>query len=41
MSKKPTTRKIGRDAESGRFTSVEKARKHPRTHIVETLKKSK
>ncbi|MBP2081568.1 MULTISPECIES: hypothetical protein [Pseudomonas] len=32
-----TTRKIGRNAETGRFTSVEEARKQPKTHIVETL----
>ncbi|QNL89437.1 Uncharacterized protein PPKH_4023 [Pseudomonas putida] len=35
--KKVATRKIGRNAETGRFTSVEQARKHPKTHIVETL----
>ncbi|MCX2889898.1 MULTISPECIES: hypothetical protein [Pseudomonas] len=35
--KKLATRKIGRNAETGRFTSVEQARKHPKTHIVETL----
>ena len=34
--KKVATRKIGRNAETGRFTSVEVARKHPKTHIVET-----
>ncbi|MBK5000637.1 hypothetical protein IAE37_002913 [Pseudomonas sp. S31] len=37
--KKPATRKIGRNAETGRFTTVEEARKHPRTHVVETLRK--
>ena len=36
--KKVATRKIGRNAETGRFTSVEVARKHPKTHIVETLR---
>ncbi|MDD2011672.1 hypothetical protein NPS38_21050 [Pseudomonas putida] len=35
--KKLTSRKIGRNAETGRFTSVEQARKYPKTHIVETL----
>lgn len=35
--KKVVTRKIGRNAETGRFTSVEAARKQPKTHIVETL----
>ncbi len=36
--KKVATRKIGRNAETGRFISVEVARKHPKTHIVETLR---
>jgi len=36
--KKAVTRKIGRSAETGRFTTVEHARKHPKTHIVETLR---
>lgn len=31
------TRKIGRNAETGRFTSVEEARKQSKAHIVETL----
>ncbi|MGA9663834.1 MAG: hypothetical protein WBQ92_19325 [Pseudomonas alloputida] len=35
--KKLASRKIGRNAETGRFTSVEQARKYPKTHIVETL----
>lgn len=35
--KKLASRKIGRNAETGRFTSVEQARKPPKTHIVETL----
>lgn len=33
--------KIGRDASDGRFTTVEKARKNPTTHVVETVKKGK
>ncbi|WP_449431528.1 hypothetical protein [Pseudomonas putida] len=37
--KKAVTRKIGRNAENGRFTSLEQARKHPKTHVVETLRK--
>ncbi|WDY59199.1 hypothetical protein [Pseudomonas sp. PSKL.D1] len=37
--KKVASRKIGRNAETGRFTSVEQARKQPKTHIVETLHK--
>ncbi|MFV3381507.1 hypothetical protein [Pseudomonas sp. NY15354] len=36
--KKPATRKIGRNAETGRFTTVEEARNNPRTHIVQTLR---
>jgi len=36
--KKPAVRKIGRNAETGRFTTVEEARQHPRTHIVQTLR---
>lgn len=35
------TRKIGRDAGSGKFTTVKKAQLHPKTHVVETVKKSK
>ncbi len=31
------TRKIGRDAGDGRFTTVAKARRYPKTHIVETM----
>ncbi len=43
MSKKTSSsgQKIGRDADSGRFTTVEKARQNPKTHVVETVKKSK
>ncbi|MGW7772142.1 hypothetical protein ACTWM0_04270 [Pseudomonas machongensis] len=37
--KKPAVRKIGRNAETGRFTTVEEARRNPRTHIVETLRR--
>lgn len=33
------TRKIGRSAVTGRFTSVKTARRKPRTHVVETIKK--
>jgi hypothetical protein len=38
MAKK--TIKIGRSAVSGRFTSVKTAKAKPRTHVVETIKKS-
>lgn len=30
-------RKIGRDAGSGRFTTIRTAREHPKTHTVEKL----
>ena len=39
MSKEPKTRLEGRDARDGRFTSVEKARSHPNTHVVERVPK--
>lgn len=32
--------KIGRNAETGRFTTVEKARTNPKTHVVERVKPS-
>jgi hypothetical protein len=38
MSAKGTTR-IGRDAGTGRFISVEQAKKHPSKTVVETIKK--
>jgi hypothetical protein len=31
--------KIGRNAGDGRFTSVDRARSKPATHVVETIKK--
>lgn len=34
-------RQIGRDAETGQFRSVEYARNHPKTCIVETIKPNK
>lgn len=36
-----STRKIGRSAITGRFTSVSTARRKPNTHVVETVKKTK
>lgn len=33
------TMKIGRDAGSGKFIPVKEAQKHPKTAIVETIKK--
>ena len=38
--KKGKTTKIGRDAETGQFISVDKAKKNPKTSTVETIKKS-
>jgi hypothetical protein len=41
MSKKETrTTPRGRDAETGKFTTVEEARRHPATHVVERVPKS-
>ena len=37
MSKKPETRFAGRDAETGKFKTVEYAREHPKTTVVERL----
>jgi hypothetical protein len=37
MADKPKTHLIGRDADTGEFTSVEKARRHPKDHVVERL----
>jgi|CXWL01.1.fsa_nt_gi hypothetical protein len=31
--------KIGRNAETGEFTTVKVARTHPKTHVVETIKR--
>ena len=30
--------RVGRSAVTGRFTTVKKARKYSRTHVVETIK---
>lgn len=38
---KTSTTKIGRDAGTGRFIPVSVAVKHPRTTVVETIKRSK
>lgn len=40
MATKQTTFKVGRDARDGRFETVEKARKDPSHHVVETIKRS-
>ncbi len=31
--------KVGRNAGTGKFTTVKTAKKHPKTHIVETIKR--
>lgn len=31
--------KVGRNADTGRFTTVEKARRNDPTHVVETIKR--
>lgn len=31
--------KIGRNAETGQFTTVKTAQNNPKTHVVETIKK--
>jgi len=41
MSKKTSTRKIGRDAGTGRFIPVKEAIRRPKTTVVETIKKKK
>ena len=39
MSKESKTTTRGRDARTGHFTTVEKAREHPNTHVVERVPK--
>ncbi|HEY4524099.1 MAG TPA: hypothetical protein VJK04_04510 [Candidatus Paceibacterota bacterium] len=39
MGKGSKTTLRGRDAETGEFTTVEEARRHSRTHIVERVPK--
>lgn len=39
MSKESKTTLRGRDADNGQFTTVEEAREHPRTHVVERVPK--
>ena len=34
-----TAKKIGRSAVDGRYTTVATAKAHPRTHIVETVRR--
>ena len=35
------TKKIGRDARTGRFIPVKEARRRPKTTVVETIKRKK
>lgn len=37
----PKKRQIGRDARTGEFVPVKKARNNPDTHVVETIKPEK
>lgn len=39
MSNNSKTSLRGRDAETGRFTTVEEARNHPKDHVVERVPK--
>ena len=39
MPKKTKTRKIGRDAETGKFIPVKEAKRRKKTAVVETIKK--
>jgi hypothetical protein len=39
MAKEPRTTPRGRDAETGKFTTVKEAREQPRTHVVERVPK--
>ena len=39
MGKESRTTPRGRDAGTGRFTTVKEARDHPRTHVVERVPK--
>ena len=40
MAKDSKTTNKGRDAESGRFTTVKEARENPKTHVVERVPKA-
>ena len=41
MANKSKSFKIGRDAGNGKFIPVEKAKAHPKTTVVELIKKRK
>ena len=34
-------RRIGRNAGTGRFTTIRQARQHKKTHVVETIRRGK
>lgn len=40
MNKTTRTFLVGRNAKTGALTSVEKARRHPNTHVVERMPKA-
>jgi hypothetical protein len=40
-NKDSNTRKVGRDAGNGQFTTVKEAKGNPKTHVVETIKTPK
>lgn len=40
MAKRNKTFLVGRNADTGKLTSVDKARSHPKTHVVERMPKS-
>jgi hypothetical protein len=39
MTKESKTFLVGRNAETGKLTTVEEAREHPKTHVVERMPK--
>lgn len=41
MAKKKSTRKVHRDAVTGRFVTEDYTKKHPRTTVTETVKRPK
>lgn len=39
MTKESKTFLVGRNAETGKLTTVKEAREHPKTHVVERMPK--
>ena len=39
MAKKSQTVKVARSAENGRFVTLEYAKRHPRTSVIESIKR--